>query len=300
MSRTWRFWAAPFGGSANYQGNPIVGSAPSTQKGAGFGAGADYQISPDALLGAAVGGGASSFSVPDRSTSGTVDAVHGAVYGALRDERYYLTGVLSFDHFDNAESRQATLPGTTLPSLFDSGAIVVPGFNEYPKGHFNAESISGHLEVGDRNDFGALQVTPFVGMEFGSLYTNAFTENNSGSPSVIGLSYMGRTIDSLPSFLGVQFDGKTDLSEDVALSSWVRTAWKHEFDADRSTESAFIAAPGFDFVIEGAQPPHDALVTNLGAKLKFSKNTSLFAGFNGEFGAGSTSYAGTGGLSVSW
>jgi outer membrane autotransporter protein len=117
---------------------------------------------------------------------------------------------------------------------------------------------------------------------------------------VIGLSYVGRNIVSLPSFLGVQFDGKTNLSDGVALNAWVRTAWKHEFDADRSTESAFIAAPGFDFVIEGAQPPRDALVANLGAKLKFGKNTSLFASFNGDFGAGSRGYTGTGGVSVSW
>jgi uncharacterized protein with beta-barrel porin domain len=299
--RIWRVWASPFGGGANYPGDPIVGSAPVTAKGAGFGAGADYQISPSVLLGAAVGGGASSFSVPDRSTSGTVDAFHAAVYGAWREEHVYATGVLSFDQFDNAESRLATIPSITLPPpQFIDGPYLVPGFSENLKGHFSSASTSGHFEVGYRDDLGALQATPFVGLEFGSLHTDAFTENNSGSPSVIGLSYVGRNIVSLPSFLGVQFDGKTNLSDGVALNAWVRTAWKHEFDADRSTESAFIAAPGFDFVIEGAQPPRDALVANLGAKLKFGKNTSLFASFNGDFGAGSRGYTGTGGVSVSW
>ena len=42
--------------------------------------------------------------------------------------------------------------------------------------------------------------TPFAGLEFASLNTGAFTENNQGLPSVIGLSYASTTTTLLPSF----------------------------------------------------------------------------------------------------
>ena len=42
--------------------------------------------------------------------------------------------------------------------------------------------------------------TPFAGLEFALLNTGAFTENNQGLPSVIGLSYASTTTTSLPSF----------------------------------------------------------------------------------------------------
>ena len=74
----------------------------------------------------------------------------------------------------------------------------------------------------------------------------------------------------------------------------------HEFDAGRSIESAFISAPGFDFVTQGARPARDALVTSLGAKLNLTKNAAIFPTFEGQFGAGMTSVGGTGGLIVSW
>jgi outer membrane autotransporter protein len=114
------------------------------------------------------------------------------------------------------------------------------------------------------------------------------------------LSYAAGTTTSLPSFLGLQLEGKGDLPNAVGLDLWVRGAWKHEFDTARSTESAFIAAPGFDFEIQGAQPPRDALVTSVGAKLKVTKNAAVFGTFEGQFGPGANSVAGTGGIMITW
>jgi uncharacterized protein with beta-barrel porin domain len=299
--RTWRIWGTGYGGTANWAGNGSVGSASVTGHASGFGAGLDYEINPNFLLGFAAGGGASSFFVQNRATSGTVDAYHAALYGAWRNLNFYASGILSYDWFNDDESRFASIPGVVLPaSNFIGGPYVIPGFLEKPGGGFDADALSGYGEAGYNVRYGLLTATPFVGLEFASLRTGGFTESNQGLPSTISLSYAARTTTSLPSFLGLQLEGKGDLPNAMGLDLWARAAWKHEFDSTRSTESSFIAAPGFDFVVQGAQPPRDALVTSIGAKLSVTKNAAIFGTFESQFGSGSNSKAGTGGLVIAW
>ena len=128
-ARTWRIWGTGYGGTTNWAGNGSVGSASVTGHMSGFGAGLDYQINPNFLLGFAAGGGASSFIVQDRATSGTVDAYHAALYGAWRNLNFYASGILSYDWFNDDESRFASIPGVVLPaSNFIGGPYCVPGF----------------------------------------------------------------------------------------------------------------------------------------------------------------------------
>ena len=295
-------WGTGFGGTANWQGNGTIGSASATEHSSGFAAGLDYQVNPNLLLGVSAGGGQSSFGVLDRGTWGTVDAWHGSVYGAWRSQQgFYASGIVSYSGFDNTEQRSASIPGVILPAAnFIGGPYVVPGYAERPQGSFNSQAWSGYGELGYQWKYGALTTTPFAGLGFGSLRSDSFTETNQGLPSVIGLSYDSRTIDSLPSYAGVQVESKAPLFNGLELGFWARGAWKHEFEPDRSTESAFISAPGFDFVIQGARPPRDAFVTTIGAKLNLTKNAALFGTFEGQFGSGASSIGGTGGLVVSW
>src|SRR5262249_47304811 len=111
MPRTWRVWGSGYGGNARLQGDGVVGTATMSERDAGFAMGLDYQINPSGLIGFAIGGGFSSFSVTDRQTWGNVDGGHVAAYGALRNNNVYATGTLSFDFFNNSESRYAAIPG---------------------------------------------------------------------------------------------------------------------------------------------------------------------------------------------
>jgi uncharacterized protein with beta-barrel porin domain len=299
--RTWRMWASPFGGVEFDGGNASVGSAATTIRGGGMNAGLDYQLDPDALIGFATGGDQSVFSVPDRPTSGTVNAYHIGAYGAYQSNNLYATGALSYGRFDNTENRTSTIPPVVLPgSQYIGGPNLAPGFNELLSGGYGAQSFGGRFESGYRNPFGALVVTPLAGMEFDALRTDAFTENNNKGPTVIGLSYSARNTLSLPGFLGLQLDSRLDLANDGSLEFHARAEWRHEFSPDRSTESAFVSAPVFNFVVQGAQPPRDAAVLSLGGKLAFSKNVALFGSVNGEIGGADRLFSGTGGIVVSW
>jgi uncharacterized protein with beta-barrel porin domain len=70
----------------------------------------------------------------------------------------------------------------------------------------------------------ATDCSPRRWLEFSSLRTGGFTERNQGFPSTIGLSYAARTTTSLPSFLGLQLEGKGDLPNAMGLDLWVRAA----------------------------------------------------------------------------
>ena len=62
------------------------------------------------------------------------------------------------------------------------------------------------------------------GWNSNSLSSTAFAETNNNRPSVIDPSYAGRSIVSLPTFLGAQFGTQTTLSDGVKLSAWARAA----------------------------------------------------------------------------
>jgi uncharacterized protein with beta-barrel porin domain len=96
-------------------------------------------------------------------------------------------------------------------------------------------------------------------------------------------------------------EGNTGLTNQISLDAWVRAAWMHEFDPSRSIDSSFISAPGFNFVVEGAQPPRDALATTVGLKLNITKTAAIFGTFEGEFAqGGANSVGGTGGIVFYW
>jgi hypothetical protein len=302
-TRTWRIWGTGFGGGSHWPGDAVIGSAEADQHTWGFAGGLDYQITPYALLGVSAGGGVSSFGVGDRATSGTVDAFHGALYGALRNQGFYASGIVAYDQFNDSESRTAVIPGVVLPAAsFIDGPFSIPGFYERPTGSFGAHSWSGYGEVGYDWRFGGMfTATPFVGLEYSSLKTGAFTESNQGLPSAIGLSFASTTTTSVPGYLGLQLDAKGDLPNLLTpFDVWVRGAWQHEFSTSRSFDASFISAPGVDFTIQGAQPPHDALATTVGLKLNLTKNAAIFGTFEGQFGANATSVGGTGGVVFTW
>jgi uncharacterized protein with beta-barrel porin domain len=80
---------------------------------------------------------------------------------------------------------------------------------------------------------------------------------------------------SLPLFVGTQIESKTALSPDMFATTWLRAAWVHEFAQRRSIEASFIVAPGYDFVIDGARAPGDAIRESTGAKLGVNSTTSF-------------------------
>jgi outer membrane autotransporter protein len=302
VQRTDRLWMTVSGGSWRYQGDPIVGSAPVKEIGGGFSAGLDHQISPDALLGIAAGYGIFSIRVPDRATSAQVDGSHVAAHTALRDGDLYATAIVDFDYFNNTEHRSVNIPGTVLPSLFGTPIPAIAGLSALESARFASYSFSGLFETGYRlRGESGVELKPFVGVQFSDLWMNGFTEANIGSSSTsLGLSFAPRVITSLPAYVGAQVDGTMNLEDGGSLYSWIRAAWVHEFERNRSIDPSFIAAPGFDFTIYGAPPAPDLARVNTGARLNLNQTVSLNASFNADVYRTVASYSGWAGVRFGW
>src|SRR5262249_15684487 len=78
----WSVWGAAYGGSANIGGDPnVVGSHNVTARAWGVAAGADYRVSPDSLLGFALAGGGTNYSLSDALGRGSSDLFQAGAYG---------------------------------------------------------------------------------------------------------------------------------------------------------------------------------------------------------------------------
>jgi len=77
----WRAWLTGFDGAFKIAGEAGIGSADLSHNTGGLAGGLDYQLAPDVLLGLAIGGSTSNFSVRDRITSGHLEGAHVGGYG---------------------------------------------------------------------------------------------------------------------------------------------------------------------------------------------------------------------------
>jgi len=121
-----------------------------------------------------------------------------------------------------------------------------------------------------------------------------------GATDPLGLSFGSRSVTSLPTFLGAQFDIRFTIWNGMTLSPYARVSWVHEFKPDRAINPSFIALPTAAFSVDGPRASSDAARIDAGAKLAINRNAWLFASFDGEFADRSQSYAGKGGVRVAW
>src|SRR5262245_65023861 len=101
----WRAWLTGFAGAFRLAGEAGIGSADLSHNTGGLAGGLDYQFAPDMLLGLAIGGSSSNFSVRDRITSGHLEGAHFGGYGVKTWGSIYAAGTLSFSTFRNSEKR---------------------------------------------------------------------------------------------------------------------------------------------------------------------------------------------------
>jgi outer membrane autotransporter protein len=283
----YRAWFAGFGGSWHLDGQADPGSATLSHSTVGGAAGLDYRVNPNLLVGVAAGGSASTFSVPDRSTSGSLDGAHIGTYGVARWDAWYAAGALAFNAFDNKVTR--TIAGV--------------GPTEIATGTFNSDMLSGRFEVGYKRTFNGFAITPFAAVQFAELWQSGYAETSTtlaGAPGVNGLTYSSQTVSSLPTFLGAQFDTRVMLANGMVWSPYARVSWVHELEPTRDINASFITLPVTNFTVFGPSATRDAARVDLGSKLAIGRNTALFASFDGEFSDRSQMYAGKGGFKLVW
>jgi uncharacterized protein with beta-barrel porin domain len=76
----WSVWGAAYGGELKADGNSVVSARDATTRAFGFAAGADYRLSPNTLVGFAMGGGGTNFSLAQSASSGRSDVFQAGAF----------------------------------------------------------------------------------------------------------------------------------------------------------------------------------------------------------------------------
>jgi outer membrane autotransporter protein len=258
----------------------VLGSHDLTANTAGFAAGLDYRLTPNSVVGVALAGGGTNWSLAQGLGGGRSDAFQAGVYGATRWGAAYLAGAFAFTNHWMSTDRFA-FAGDHLTASF------------------NAQSYGGRVEGGYRfaTFFGG--ITPYTAIQAQSFHTPGYAEVD-GSGLGFGLAYNARTGSDTRSELGARFDRLIALYPGAALSLRGRLAWAHDWVNDPSLAAVFQTLPGASFIVNGAVPAKDSTLASAGVEYRLANGLTLLGKFDGEFASRSTTYAGTGTVRYSW
>jgi len=277
----WTAWGGAYGGSNRTTGDTIIsGSNNLSASTAGFAGGLDYHLTRDTLIGFALAGGGTNWSLAEALGSGKSDAFQAGVYGATRSGPAYVAAAFAFANHWMSTDRFAFAGDHLIAS-------------------FNGQSLGGRLEGGYRfaTMFGGL--TPYAAIQAQSFHTPSYNEIDTNGGG-FALSYSNRTAGDTRSELGGRFDRLLLASGDAVLAFRARAAWAHDWVSDPILSSVFQILPGSNFTVDGALPATNSALTSAGAELRLANGITMLAKFDGEFASHSTTYAGTGALRYRW
>jgi outer membrane autotransporter protein len=277
-------WGAAYGGAKNINGDPGgVGSHDLTARAGAVAAGLDYSVSPDTVLGFALAGGATSWSLASGLGGGRSDAFQAGLYAAHKLGPAYVSGALAYSSYWMSTDRTVTVAGT-----------------DHLTASFNAQSFGGRLEAGYHITWTApLTITPYAAVQAQGFNAPAYSETSaSGSP--FALSYNSQTATAVRGELGSWFERNLALADGKELALFGRAAWAHDRQSNPALSPAFLALPGTGFVVNGAAPPSNLALVTAGTELRARDGWSLLAKLDGELAAHAQTYTGTARLRYQW
>jgi uncharacterized protein with beta-barrel porin domain len=259
-----------------------VGSHDTTARAYGVVGGADYKVSPDALVGFALAGGGTSFSIASALGSGSSDLFQAGVFGRQNIGAAYLSAALAYGWQDVTTNRTVTV----------AGADVL-------RANFKAETFSARFEGGYRFATPLAGITPYVAAQVISFNLPAYAEQVLAGAGTFALNYGAQTSTATRTELGLRTD-KSFAVQDGIFTLRGRAAWAHDYNSDRAVTAVFQTLPGAAFVVNGARANPDGALVSAGAEMKWLNGFSLAATFEGEFSGNTTSYAGKGVAKYTW
>jgi outer membrane autotransporter protein len=277
----WTAWGGAYGGSNKTSGDPaVLGSHDLAARTAGFAGGLDYRLSPNSVVGLALAGGGTNWSLANGLGGGKSDAFQAGVYGATRYGPAYLAAAFAFTNHWMSTDRFA-FAGDHLTASF------------------NAQSYGGRVESGYR--FATIYggITPYAAIQAQSFRTPGYSETDANGGG-FALAYNSRTGTDTRSELGTRFDRVLALYTNAVLSLRARVAWAHDWVSDPMLAPVFQALPGASFIVNGATPAKNSALASAGTELRLANGIALLAKFDGEFASHSSTYAGTGTMRYTW
>jgi outer membrane autotransporter protein len=185
FDQRWSAWGSAFGGANRTNGDPNVGSHDLTASVGGVAAGFDYHLTRDTLVGFALAGGATNWSLAQDLGGGRSDTFQAGIYGKTRSGPAYLAASFGYAEHWMSTDRFA-FAGDHLTSSF------------------NAQSYGGRLEGGYRFATAFAGVTPYAAVQVQAFHTPSYSETDLSSGG-FGLAYAARTATDTRTELGSRF-----------------------------------------------------------------------------------------------
>jgi outer membrane autotransporter protein len=281
FEQRWSVWGAGYGGANRTSGDPlVVGSHDLSAHTAGGAAGLDYRLAPGTIVGFALAGGGTGWSLAQNLGSGRGDAFQAGVYAKTYSGPFYLAGALAYTQHWMSTDRIA-FAGDRLQA------------------QFNAESFGGRAEAGYRIANPIAAITPYAAVQAQSFHTPTYSETDVTSGG-FGLTYNAHNASDTRSELGARFDRPFLLNRNAVLALRARIAWAHDWITDPNLIPGFEALPGASFLVQGATPAKNSALTSAGAELRLINGISVLAKFDGQFATHSQTYGGSGAVRYVW
>ncbi|CEJ10523.1 Extracellular serine protease precursor [bacterium YEK0313] len=275
----WSAWASGYGGVQALGGNTAIGSHGTSTSIYGSAFGADYRVSTDTVIGFALGAAGTSYRLGQGLGGGSSDVFQIGLYGRHQIGAAYVAAALAYGWQDVTTERR--FMGDRLT------------------GRFTANAVSGRIETGYRFAAGFAGLTPYAAGEVVSLSTAGYRERVTSGSGLFALDYAGRSATAWRTELGLRADKAIRIGE-AELTLRGRLAWAHNVNPNAIVSAAFTSLPAAGFVVQGAREAPNALLTSVGAELKWTNGWSAAATFEGSFSGRGSSYAGRGTLRYQW
>jgi len=276
-------WAASFGGTGRVEGDDPTGSHNTNSQVYGVAAGLDYKLTPNTLVGFALSGGGTHYSLDQGLGSGRSDMFQAGVYGMTRWGAAYLSAAGAYSFHDVSTSRTVTVAGT---DTLEAG--------------FLANVLSGRAEAGYRFAMPWFGVTPYGAVQVQSIALPSYGETATSGSNQFALNYGSQTVTTTRTELGARFDKSWLLDQGKLLTFYSRAAWAHDSGNTRSKSAIFQALPASNFIVYGAKPSSDGALLTAGAEYKMLNGWSVLAKFEGEFSGTTSIYSGAGEIRKMW
>jgi hypothetical protein len=281
FEQRWSVWGAGYGGANRTSGDPlVVGSHDLSAHTAGGAAGLDYRLAPGTIVGFALAGGGTGWSLTQNLGSGRGDAFQAGIYAKTYSGPFYLAGALAYTQHWMSTDRIA-FAGDRLQA------------------QFNAESFGGRAEAGYRIANPIAAVTPYAAVQAQSFHTPTYNETDVTGGG-FGLTYNAHNARDTRTELGARFDRPILLNWNAVLALRARVAWAHDWITDPNLIPTFEALPGASFLVQGATPAKNSALTSAGAELRLVNGISVLAKFDGQFATHSQTYGGSGAVRYVW
>ena len=186
FEQRWSVWGGAYGGSNRTSGDPaVVGSHDLAARAAGFAAGLDYRFTRDTVVGMALAGGGTNWSLANVLGGGKSDAFQAGLYGATRGAPP-ISPRRSPTPITGCRPTASPLPATILPPASTRRA-----------------SAAGRERLSLRTIFGGL--TPYAAIQAQNFRTPSYSETDLNGGG-FGLAFNSRTGTDTRSELGARFD----------------------------------------------------------------------------------------------